>query len=268
MSRIASRFVLGLAACCAFVLMPGSLAAQTQSSAAKSAAPGHARSAHSSTDPALLHPSLLKARAPAVYEVKFTTTKGDFVVRVTRAWAPLGADRFYNLVRHRFFTDAAFFRVVSGFIIQFGMSPDPRVSAAWENANIKDDPVTQHNTAGTLTFAMAGPNTRTTQIFINLGDNTSSLDGQGFAPFGQIISGMDVVQQIYAGYGDMPEMGGRGPSADLISKHGKAYLEKDFPKLDVIKAAVITSPAPAAHAAPMHHPVKAAPAAAAPPAKP
>ncbi len=186
------------------------------------------------TDPALLHPATLHAKAPEVYEVKFTTTKGDFVVQVTRAWAPQGADRFYNLVKHGFFSDAAFFRVVPGFIIQFGLNADPAVNKVWQSANIKDDPVTQSNKPGYLTFATAGPNTRTTQLFINFGNNTF-LDNQGFAPFGQVTSGMDVVQQLYSGYGESPDQG-------AIQAQGKAYLEKSFPKLDVIKTAVIVAP--------------------------
>lgn len=187
------------------------------------------------TDPALLHPAELKAKAPEVYEVKFTTTKGDFIVQVNRAWAPIGADRFYNLVKHGFFTGAPFFRVVPGFIIQFGLTGDPAVNRAWQNANIKDDPVTQSNKPGTLTFATAGPNTRTTQLFINFGNN-GGLDGQGFAPFGQVTSGMDVVKSLYSGYGEQPNQG-------LITSQGKAYIEKNFPKIDSIKSATLVSPA-------------------------
>ena len=186
-----------------------------------------------STDSALLQPASLNEKAPDVYAVKFTTTKGDFVVTVTRAWAPLGADRFYNLVKHQFFTDAAFFRVVPGFIVQFGISANPQVARAWQNATIKDDKVTQSNKAGTVTFATAGPNTRTTQLFINFGNNTF-LDSQGFSPFGQVTEGMDVVQKIYSGYGESPDQG-------LIQSQGKAYLDKNFPKLDTIKSAVIVT---------------------------
>jgi peptidyl-prolyl cis-trans isomerase A (cyclophilin A) len=197
------------------------------------------------SDPALLHPATLVAKAPATYEVKFSTTKGDFVVQVNRAWAPLGADRFYNLVKHGYFTDAAFFRVVPGFIVQFGLSANPAVNKVWAKANIKDDPVTQSNKPGTLTFATAGPNTRTTQLFINFGNN-APLDGQGFAPFGLVTSGMDVVKQIYSGYGEAPDQG-------AITSQGKAYLDKSFPKLDSIKSATIV-PAAAAPAAPAHKP--------------
>jgi peptidyl-prolyl cis-trans isomerase A (cyclophilin A) len=194
---------------------------------------------HMTTDPALLHPAELKAKAPDVYEVKFTTTKGDFVVQVNRAWAPIGADRFYNLVKHGFFTGAPFFRVVPGFIIQFGLTPDPAVNRVWQNANIKDDPVTQSNRPGYLTFATAGPNTRTTQLFINFGNNTF-LDNQGFAPFGQVTSGMDVVKNLYSGYGEQPNQG-------ALTSQGKAYIEKNFPKIDSIVSATIVPAASESH---------------------
>jgi peptidyl-prolyl cis-trans isomerase A (cyclophilin A) len=186
----------------------------------------------------LLNPAALTAKAPDLYRVKFTTTKGDFVVEVHRDWAPLGADRFYNLVRNRFFTDAAFFRIVPNFIVQFGLSADPAVNRVWEKANIKDDPVKQSNKPGTLVFATAGPNTRTTQLFINFRDNGASLDAQGFAPFGTVTEGMDVVNNLYAGYGERPVQ-------DMIVKQGKAYLDKNFPKLDYIKSATIVFPEPA-----------------------
>jgi peptidyl-prolyl cis-trans isomerase A (cyclophilin A) len=187
------------------------------------------------TDAGLLHPATLTAKAPESFQVKFTTTKGDFVVQVTRAWAPLGADRFYNLVTHGFFTDAAFFRNVPGFIVQFGLNANPAVNKVWQNANIKDDKVTQSNAPGTLTFATAGPNTRTTQLFINFGNNTF-LDSQGFAPFGKVISGMDVVEKFYSGYGERPDQG-------AITSQGKAYLDKNFPNIDSIQSATIVTPA-------------------------
>ena len=226
---------------------------QAAAPAAKPATAAHPHSPTPGTDPALLHPATLTAKAPDVYEVTFKTTAGDFVVSVTRAWAPLGADRFYNLVKHRFFTDAAFFRVMPDFIVQFGLSANPAVNKVWDKASIKDDPVTQSNHTGYLTFATAGPNTRTTQLFINLGEN-GSLDGQGFAAFGQVTSGMDVVQKIYSGYRETPDQA-------LITSQGKAYLDKNFPKLDHIISATVTSPAPAAHTTPAH---KAAPAASKP----
>jgi peptidyl-prolyl cis-trans isomerase A (cyclophilin A) len=187
------------------------------------------------TDPALLHPATLKTKAPDVFEVKFATTKGDFVVQVTRAWAPFGADRFYNLVKHGFYNDAYFFRIVPNFVVQFGLSGDPAVNKVWADANIKDDPVTQSNRPGYLTFATAGPNTRTTQLFINLGNN-GGLDGQGFAPFGMVTAGMDVVQKLYSGYGERPDQ-------HLITTQGKAYIEKNFPDIDSIKTATVVPPA-------------------------
>lgn len=197
----------------------------------------HRAVAHSRSgiDPALYHPASLHMRAPAVYEVTFVTTKGPFVVKVTRAWAPLGADRFYNLVRHRFYNDMALFRVVPGFVVQFGLGPSGAVNRAWEKATIKDDPVKESNKAGTITFATAGVNTRTTQVFINLADNGSSLDSQGFAPFGQVISGMQVIENLYSGYGEATTN-----DQDHITNGGKPYLQRKYPKLDIIKTAAIT----------------------------
>ena len=189
------------------------------------------------TDPALLQPNSLKEQAPDTFSVDFTTTKGNFTVQVTRAWAPLGADRFYNLVKHGFFSEAAFFRVVPNFIIQFGLSADPAVNRVWSSAKIKDDPVTQSNNPGYITFATAGPNTRTTQVFINYGDNPS-LDGQGFAPFGKVISGLDVVQHLYSNYGEGAARG-EGPDQSRVQTEGNAYLQKNFPQLDYIKKATI-----------------------------
>jgi peptidyl-prolyl cis-trans isomerase A (cyclophilin A) len=219
------------------LLFAGTAYAQDQAAPAKSpAATGQSSAAKpksGGTDPGLLHPATLKAQAPAEYDAKFTTTKGDLVIHVTRAWAPLGADRFYNLVKHHFYDGAALFRVVSGFVVQFGLGPDPAVNKAWEDASIKDDPVKASNKMGFITYAMAGPNTRTTQVFINLGDN-SRLDSMGFAAFGQVTSGMDVVQQFYSGYADAPT----GKQGEITSG-GKAFLEKNYPKLDIIKAAVI-----------------------------
>jgi peptidyl-prolyl cis-trans isomerase A (cyclophilin A) len=218
-----------------------------QTGTAPAAAPAHHAAAAGTTathtDPALLHPATLKAQAPAEYDVKFVTSAGDFVVHVKRDSAPLGADRFWNLVKHGFFNNAAFFRVVPGFVIQFGLNANPAVNKAWENANIQDEPVKGSNVMGTLTYAKTeAPNTRSSQLFINIADNPR-LDQMGFSPFGTITSGMDVVQKIYAGYGEQPNQ-------DEITQHGAAYLTKNFPKLDVIKATVITSPLPAT---PVHH---------------
>lgn len=256
MKRFVPLFFVALLTVVALAGTSPQAQAQSQSQAAapaaKPATATHPHPATPGTDPALLHPATLTAKAPDVYEVTFKTTAGDFVVTVTRAWAPLGADRFYNLVKHRFFTDASFFRVVPEFIVQFGLSANPAVNKVWDKASIKDDPVTQSNHTAYLTFATAGPNTRTTQLFINLREN-GSLDGQGFASFGQVTSGMDVVQKIYSGYGESPDQA-------LITSQGKAYLDKNFPKLDRILSATVASPAPApaVHTTPAH---KAAPAA-------
>jgi peptidyl-prolyl cis-trans isomerase A (cyclophilin A) len=196
--------------------------------------------------PSLLNPASLKAKAPEVWKAKLTTSKGDVVIEVIRAWAPLGVDRFYNLVKNHYYDGAAFFRVLPGFVAQFGISARPAVSRAWDNAKISDDPVTQSNLRGYLTFATAGPNTRTTQIFINLADN-AGLDGMGFAPFGKVVEGMDVVEQFYAGYGEGAPQG-RGPEQGRITNEGKAFLDKEFPLLDSIKSAVVLTAAPPAAA--------------------
>jgi peptidyl-prolyl cis-trans isomerase A (cyclophilin A) len=185
----------------------------------------------------LSDPAALNAKAPAVYKAKFDTSKGPFVVEVHRDWAPRGADRFYNLVKNGFYDNARFFRVIEGFMVQFGINGDPNVAGAWRDADIKDDPVKQSNERGTITFATAGPNTRTTQVFINFGDN-AGLDGQGFSPFGKIVSGMEVVDSLYGGYGEGAP-NGKGPDQGRIQSQGNAYLEQDFPKLDFIKSATI-----------------------------
>jgi peptidyl-prolyl cis-trans isomerase A (cyclophilin A) len=184
---------------------------------------------------ALLAPASLTAEAPAKYKVKFTTTKGDFVVEVHRDWAPLGADRFYNLVKHGFYDDTRFFRVIKGFMVQWGIHGDPAVNDAWQGARIKDDPVKQSNKRGNITFATAGPDTRTTQVFINYNDN-GRLDGMGFAPFGTVVSGMKTVDALNGEYGEGAP-GGMGPSQPRMQGEGNAYLMKDFPKLDHIKSA-------------------------------
>ena len=176
----------------------------------------------------------MRATAPASYRARFETSAGTFVVEVTRAWAPGGADRLYNLVRHGFYDGGRFFRVVPGFVVQFGLSRDPAVSARWRPVTMPDDPVIQRNTRGTLTFATAGPNTRTTQLFINYGDN-SRLDAMGFAPVGMVVEGMDVVDHIFAGYGEQPEQ-------RLIETQGNAYLAAQFPRLDSIARATIVAP--------------------------
>ena len=218
---------------------PAKPAPSTSSTTAKATA--------GSPDPALLHPTQLTDHAPATFQVKFTTTRGNFIVTVTRAWAPLGADRFYNLVKHHFYDGAAFFRVLKGYVAQFGISPYPAVTAVLRNADIKDDPVTMSNKRGYLVFATSGPDTRTTQLFINLADN-KSLDARGFAPFGQVTQGMGVVDSLYQGYGEGGTPGG-GPDQSEMERLGKPYIDKGWPKLDVIKTAALFTP-PAAPATP------------------
>ncbi len=188
--------------------------------------------------PDLLDPSKANAKAPEVFKAKFTTTKGDFVIEAHRDWAPNGADRFYNLVKMGFYDDTRFFRAVEGFMVQFGINGDPLVNARWQEAGITDDPVKQSNKRGFVTFAQRNtPNTRTTQIFINYGDN-ARLDASRFAPFGQVTQGMDVVDQLYKGYGEGAPMG-RGPDQGAIQSQGNAYLDSKFPQLDAIKHAEI-----------------------------
>jgi peptidyl-prolyl cis-trans isomerase A (cyclophilin A) len=183
------------------------------------------------------NPAALNEQAPAVYKVNVDTSKGAFVLEMHRDWAPIGADRFYNLVKNGFYNNARFFRVISGFMVQFGINGDPKVSAVWHDANIKDDPVRQTNQRGTISFATAGPNTRTTQVFINFADNRA-LDRMGFAPFGKVISGMDVVDALYSGYGEGAPRG-NGPDQQRVQSQGNAYLTQDFGKLDYIKKATI-----------------------------
>jgi peptidyl-prolyl cis-trans isomerase A (cyclophilin A) len=187
---------------------------------------------------ALKNPAALKETAPAVYRVRFDTSAGVFVVEVRREWAPNGADRFYNLVKNGYYDDCRFFRVVPGFMVQFGINGDPGLNGVWQGARIPPDPVKQSNTRGMISYAMAGsPDTRTTQVFINFGNN-GGLDSQGFAPFGRVTSGMDVVDKIYSGYGDGPPRG-KGPEQFRIQGEGNAYLTKGFPRLDYIKTATI-----------------------------
>lgn len=183
------------------------------------------------------NPAALNEQAPPVYKVNVDTSKGRFALEVHRDWAPIGADRFYNLVKNGFYDNARFFRVISGFMVQFGINGDPKVSTVWRAANIKDDPVRQSNLRGTITFATAGPNTRTTQVFINFADNRS-LDRMGFAPFGRVISGMDVVDALYSGYGEGAPSG-NGPDQQRVQSQGNAYLTQNFAKLDYIKKATI-----------------------------
>lgn len=194
------------------------------------------------SSPALMHPEKANSTAPAGFEVRFSTTKGAFVVQVHRDWAPFGADRFYNLVKAGFYNDVAFFRVLPGFVAQFGISGSPEINAKWRDANIPDDKSPGHpNARGTLTFATAGPGTRTTQLFINYRDN-GALDSMGFTPFGEVTHGMDVVERLYNGYGEGAPQG-IGPDQGKIQSEGNAYLKSEFPKLDYIKTATIQAPA-------------------------
>ncbi len=199
--------------------------------------PGSKSTVQPSADDAIMRPRDANEQAPPDFKVRFETTKGPFVVAVHRAWAPNGADRFYNLVKLGFYDDVAFFRVIQGFMAQFGMHADPRVTGRWRNARIKDDPVVESNTRGRITFAKTGaPNSRTTQLFINFGDN-SSLDSQGFAPFGEVVEGMDVVDSIFVIGEGAPR--GRGPSQQMIQRRGNEYLRQQFPDLDYIVRAQI-----------------------------
>jgi len=227
------RFTNSVLAVASAFFLVSSLPAQTP-------APAEPKAAASEYDRTLLKPALLKEKAPETFQVKFETSKGDFVMDVTRAWAPNGADRIYNLVRHHFYDNMVIFRVVPNFVVQFGISSYPPVNAAWRGDTITDDPVKQSNKRGYVTFAMAGPNTRTTQIFISFKDN-SFLDSKGFTPFATVNKeGMKVVEKLYDGYADGPT-GEQGS----IQAEGKAYLDKHYPKLDVIKHATIVGPAAA-----------------------
>jgi peptidyl-prolyl cis-trans isomerase A (cyclophilin A) len=174
------------------------------------------------------------AQAPDSFRARFETSAGDFVIAVQRRWAPKGADRFYNLTRSGYYDGVRFFRVVSGFMVQFGIHGDPAVAAAWRDQRIPDDPVRRTNLRSMVSYATAGPGTRTTQLFINFGSN-DGLDAQGFAPFGQVVEGMDVVDRIYAGYGERPNQG-------RIQAEGNTYLQRGFPRLDYVKRATIVTP--------------------------
>ena len=186
----------------------------------------------------LLNPAGLRETAPDVYNVKFDTSIGEFVIRVIRAWAPNGADRFYNLVKNGFYDETRFFRAVPNFMVQFGINGNPAVAKVWQNARIPADKVTQSNKKGFITFAMgASPDTRTTQVFINFRNNTN-LDSAGFAPFGEVVSGIEVVDKIHTGYGEGAPRGA-GPAQGRVQAEGNAYLMKSFPKLDYIKTATI-----------------------------
>ena len=235
------RFTKSVLAVAIALLFVASLRAQTP---APAQAPAQPKAAASEFDRTLLKPSLLKEKAPDTFQVKFETTRGDFTMNVIRYWAPNGVNRFYNLVRHHFYDNMVIFRVVPNFVVQFGISSYPPINAAWRGDTITDDPVLQSNKRGYVTFAMAGPNSRTTQLFISFKDN-AFLDSKGFTPFATINKdGMKVVDKLYDQYADAPtnEQG-------AIQAEGKAYLDKHYPKLNVIKHATIVGPAPAEPAA-------------------
>ena len=199
---------------------------------AKTVSDGDKASAHAQEETTKV--TQQKTQAPDRYTVELDTTKGAIVIEVQREWSPHGADRFYELVRNGYYTDVAFFRVIGGFMAQVGISGDPATNVEWRAKRIPDDPVKASNTRGMVTFATSGPDSRTTQFFINFGDN-SRLDGMGFSPFGK-VKDMAPVDALYDGYGEGAPRG-RGPSQGLIQSRGNAYLREEFPKLDYIKSA-------------------------------
>lgn len=182
-----------------------------------------------------------KKKAPAVmpevWKARIETTQGPVVIEVTKAWAPKGAERFWKLVTTGFFDDSRFFRVRPGFIVQFGMAGDPTVNSMMGSTSIDDDPVKEKNARGTVAFAQAGKNTRSTQVYINL-KNNAELDRAAFVPFGRVVEGMDVVEKLYGGYGEWSPPG-RGPEAARIQRQGNSYLDAQFPKLDKLKKASV-----------------------------
>lgn len=203
--------------------------------------PGSAPGAAPAERDALLHPAaaVWTSPAPATFRVRIETTKGAFVVEAHRDWAPAGVDRFYHLVRAGFFDDSRFFRVRSGFIAQFGIPGVARVAQAWRDRTIPDDPVRRSNRRGFVAYAMTGPNTRTTQLYINLADN-SRLDAQGFAPIGEVVEGMDVVDRLNGEYGETSGGGMRGGRQDSLFAGGNRYLDRAFRRLDrLLRATVV-----------------------------
>jgi peptidyl-prolyl cis-trans isomerase A (cyclophilin A) len=220
------------------VLMVGlSACAKTTATNASGSGPTGEQAPAAPKTAADLDPAKLKEQAPATFSAKFDTSKGAFTIKVTREWAPNGADRFYNLVKNGYYNDVRFFRVLLApvpFMAQFGIHGDPAVSKAWRDAKIVDDPVKQSNKRGFVSYAMAGPGTRTTQIFINFGNNLN-LDGMGFSPFGEVIEGMSVVDSLYGEYGEGSPRGG-GPDQGRMQAEGNAYLSAAFPKLDYVKS--------------------------------
>ena len=194
--------------------------------------PDESRKAEAPAAPAKKEP------VPDVFHVKLDTSKGLVDIEVHRDWAPAGADHFYQLAKSGFYDGARFFRVVRGFVVQFGINGEPQTNALWASGMLPDDPVKQHNVKGSVTYAKPGPNARTTQLFINLADNRGSLDRQGFAPIGRVVEGMAVVESLYGFYGDMPPSG-QGPDPNQIQQLGNDYLDTHFPRLDYIKKASV-----------------------------
>lgn len=187
----------------------------------------------------LLFPFAHSHRSPDVFRVNIETTAGNFVIEVHRAWSPRGADRFYELVRDGYYNDSRFFRVVPGRWVQFGISGDPRTAEKWRHRVIPDDPLVEHNTRGFVAFANTGPNTRSTQVYINTGDNSRNDKENGFAPFGQVVDGMDTVEKLYGGYGELAGGGMRAGHQDAMFNGGNAYLDREFPKLDKLIRAFV-----------------------------
>jgi peptidyl-prolyl cis-trans isomerase A (cyclophilin A) len=219
-SRTSLLIVLGLVAACSEKSPPPKAVDSTAAKPATAAPP-----------PA---PAVTDEHAPTTFRVRFETSKGPFVVELTRGWAPLGVDRFHHLVKEGYFQDVRFFRVIPGFIAQFGVHGDPAINAKWKDQLIADDPVTESNKRGTLVFATAGPNTRSNQLFINLVDNVQ-LNAGGFTPIGRVVEGMAVVDKIYGGYGDTPDQ-------TRLGVEGNKYVLGTFPKLDYIKSVTILAP--------------------------
>ena len=221
----------------ALVLLLAAVAVPAQQTAAKPKSPAPPKTTAQTKTAAQK-----KDQAPAVYQARFETSKGAFVIEVTRAWAPRGADRFHKLVKSGYYDDCRFFRVIAGFMAKFGINGDPEVNAAWNGATLTDDPVVKSNRRGYVSFAMSGPNSRTTQVFINYDDRNANLDGMGFAPFGRVVQGMEVVDALFSGYGEGAPRG-RGPDQGRIQALGNAYLNSRFPKLDyIVKAAIVANP--------------------------
>ena len=218
------------------MLAAGASGATTKKTTTKSKPAAKKSTAKAPDRSKLLDPSELTARAPDVFNVRFETSKGPFVVEVHRTWAPNGADRFYNLVTNGYYDDVRFFRVIADFMAQFGISGDPKLNRVWENADIPDDAVTQSNTRGMISFATRGPNSRSNQLFINYSDGNARLDSMGFSPFGKVIEGMTVVDALYSRYGEGAP-GGGGPDQGRLQAEGNEYLKKEFPQLDFIQTA-------------------------------